>query len=182
MTREQAKATLVTLGIAEPTDEQISAYLNTVNGAVKQEKDKAERYKAEADKVAELQAKLDEINNQGLSEVEKANKATEAANLKIAELEKSLEMMRVQNNLAALGITGEDAQNFFDENGKVNFTLLGQIMTTREENAAKKREAELAGKAGNPGGSGGGENEKTEGMSFAEKFNSIHAQEGGKNL
>ena len=32
MTREQAKQNLIAIGVAEPTDEQVSNYLNQVNG------------------------------------------------------------------------------------------------------------------------------------------------------
>lgn len=173
MTREQAKANLVACGIEEPTEEQITNYLNQVNSAVKSEKDRADKYKTEADKAAALQKKLEDLNNQGLSEVEKANKATETANAKIAELEKSLKNMTIQNKLSALGITGEDAIKFFDENGELNFDILGQILSTREKNAAAAKEAELAGNAGNPGGNGrNGENsdEKTEAERFATNY------------
>ena len=58
MTRETAKSLLVTLGIETPTDEQITNYLNQVNKEVKSEKDRADKYKGEADKVAELQKQL----------------------------------------------------------------------------------------------------------------------------
>lgn len=173
MTREQAKANLVACGIEEPTDDQITNYLNQVNSAVKSEKDRADKYKTEADKAAALQKKLEDLNNQGLSEVEKANKATETANARIAELEKSLKNMTIQNKLSALGITGEDAIKFFDENGELNFDILGQILSTREKNAAAAKEAELAGNAGNPGGNGrNGENsdEKTEAERFATNY------------
>lgn len=173
MTREQAKANLVAFGIAEPTDEQITNYLNQVNGAIKSEKDRADKYKGEADKVAELQKQLEEINNKGLSEVELANKATEQANAKIAELEKSLKAMQVQKELSTLGITGEAAEKFFDESGNVNFTTLGQILSTREADAAAKKEAELAGNAGNPGGNGGNggnEPQKTAAEAYAENY------------
>lgn len=172
MSREQAKANLIACGIAEPTEEQITNYLNQVNGAVKSEKDRADKYKAESEKVAELQKQLDEINNKGLSDVERANKATEMANARIAELEKSLKTMTVQNKLSALGITGEDATKFFDENGELNFETLGQILSTREKNAATAKEKELAGNAGNPGGQGGGSTppDKTDDVKFAEGY------------
>lgn len=171
MTRETAKSLLVTLGIETPTDEQITNYLNQVNKEVKTEKDRADKYKSEADKVAELQKQLDDLNNKGLSEVELANKATEQANAKIAELEKSLKTMTVQNKLSALGITGEDATKFFDENGELNFDTLGQILTNREKAAAIAKEKELAGNAGNPGGSNSnGEPEKTADIQFAESY------------
>lgn len=183
MTREQAKALLVTLGIAEPTEDQITNYLNSVNKEVKSEKDRAEKYKAESEKVAALQKQLDDLNNKGLSDVEKANKATEQANARIAELEKSLKTMTVQNKLSSLGITGEDATKFFDENGELNFDTLGQILTTREKNAAAAKEAELAGNAGNPGGQGGsngGGEEKTEGETFAQMFNARNNPQKGE--
>ena len=50
MTREQAKQNLISIGVAEPTDEQVSNYLNQVNGETKKEKDRADGYKAKADK------------------------------------------------------------------------------------------------------------------------------------
>ena len=59
MTREDAKKNLIACGIAEPTDEQITNYLNQVNGAIKTEKDRAEKYKAESEKVTDLQKQLD---------------------------------------------------------------------------------------------------------------------------
>ncbi|MBO7732764.1 MAG: hypothetical protein J6S67_09435 [Methanobrevibacter sp.] len=173
MTRETAKSLLVTLGIETPTDEQITNYLNQVNKEVKSEKDRADKYKGEADKVAELQKQLEELNSKGLSEVELANKATEKANAKIAELEKSLKTMTVQNKLSALGITGEEATKFFDENGELNFDTLGQVLTNREKAAAIAKEKELAGNAGNPGGNGGnggGEPQKTAAETFAESY------------
>ena len=183
MTREQAKALLVTLGIAEPTEDQITNYLNSVNKEVKSEKDRAEKYKAESEKAAELQKKLEEINNQGLSDVEKANKATEQANARIAELEKSLKTMTVQNKLSALGITGDDATNLISADGEINFDTLGQILTTREKNAAAAKEAELAGNAGNPGGQGGsgsGGDEKSQGEIYAAKFNAQYNSQKGE--
>lgn len=45
MTREQAKQNLISIGISEPTDEQVSNYLNQLNGETKKEKDKAAEYK-----------------------------------------------------------------------------------------------------------------------------------------
>ena len=116
---------------------------------------------------------LEELNSKGLSEVELANKATEKANAKIAELEKSLKTMTVQNKLSALGITGEEATKFFDENGELNFDTLGQVLTNREKAAAIAKEKELAGNAGNPGGNGGnggGEPQKTAAETFAESY------------
>ena len=172
MTREDAKKNLVACGVTEPTDEQITSYLNQVNGAIKSERDRADKFKLEADRVGELQKQLDEINSKGLSDVEKANKATEQANAKIAELERSLKKMQTQKELAELNIVGEEAESLFTEDGSLNFQTLGQILTNREKNAATAKEKELAGNAGNPGGQGGASStpEKTDDVKFAESY------------
>lgn len=173
MTREQAKANLVACGIAEPTDEQITSYLNQLNGAVKVEKDRADRLKAEADKVTALQAQLDELNSKGLSDVEKANKATEAALNKVAELEKNIKTMQTQKQLAELGIVGENAEKLISADGNVDFVILGQILSETKAKAETAKEAELAGKSGNPNGNGGlgnPEPEKTVAETFAESY------------
>lgn len=180
MTREIAKGILVSLGIENPTDEQVTNYLNSVNKEVKSANDKAEKYRSEAEKVTELQKQLDEINSKGLTDVEKANKATEDALKKVAELEKNIKTMQTQKELATLGITGEVADNMFNEDGSLNFATLGQVLTEREKAAATAKEAELAGKAGNPGGSnGGGEPEKTVAETYAEGY-AKRMTEGGK--
>ena len=180
MTREQSKQFLESLGIENVTDEMITNHLNQVNNAIKSEKDRAEKYRSEAEKVTELQKQLDEINSKGLTDVEKANKATEDALKKVAELEKNIKTMQTQKELATLGITGEVADNMFNEDGSLNFATLGQVLTEREKAAATAKEAELAGKAGNPGGSnGGGEPEKTAAETYAEGY-AKRMTEGGK--
>ena len=180
MTREQAKANLAACGVENPTEEQITNYLNQVNGAVKNEKDRADRLKTEADKVSALQAQLDELNSKGLTEVEKANKATEAALAKVSELEKNIKTMQTQKQLAELGIVGESAEKFFDSNGNVDFAVLGQILSDTKAKSAAEKETELAGKAGNPNGngdSGSSGDEKT----VAEKFASDYAKRIAEN-
>lgn len=173
MTREEARKNLVACGVAEPTEEQITNYLNQVNGAVKSERDRADKLKSEADKVTELQKQLDEINSKGLSDVEKANRETEVANKRIAELEKSIKTMQTQKQLAELGIVGESAEKFFDADGNVDFSVLGQILSDTKSKSAAEKEAELASKAGNPGGngnSGQSGDEKTVAEKFAESY------------
>lgn len=171
MTREQSKQYLSSLGIENVTEEMITSHLNQINSAIKSEKDRAEKFRAEAEKVTELQKQLEDINSKGLSEVEKANRETEKATARIAELEKSLKKMQTQKELASLNIVGEEAESLFAEDGSLNFQTLGQILTIREKNAAAAKEAELAGKAGNPGGSnGGGGDEKTADIVYAESY------------
>lgn len=171
MNRDEAKKALIGLGIAEPDETQVTNFLNQINGATKTERDRAEKYRTEADKVAELQKQLDEMNSKGLSDVERANKATEDALKKVAELEKNIKTMQTQKQLAELGITGETAEKFISADGTVDFSVLGQILSDTKANAKAEREAELAGKAGNPGGSNGGsEPEKTADVQYAESY------------
>lgn len=152
MTREQAKQNLVALGIEEPTSEQVDSYLNALHGEVQKEKNLAEKYKTDALKVAELQAKLDEINNANLTELEKANKATETANAQILELQAQIAKINLQKSLAEIGITGESAEKLFDADGKLDTSVLGQIITDRETKAISAKEQELLKGTPNPSG------------------------------
>jgi len=174
MTREDAKKNLEGFGIENPTEEQITNYLNQVNGESKKEKDRADRYKADAQKVTELQKQLDELQNSNLSDIEKANKATEEANAKIAELEKQMARANTLKSLADKGITGEDAENLIHEDGSIDFDTLGKILSDRETAAATKKEQEIANNSTNPnGGSGSSKNPddgKTEDVKIAESI------------
>lgn len=171
MTREEAKAKLVSFGVAEPTDEQITNYLNTINGEVKKEKDRADRLKTEADKVTELQKQLDEINGKSMTDIEKAQKEAQTANERAASLEAELKRMRYNAELAKAGVGADDVDKFFNENGEVDFSVLGQIISGARAAGASAKEAEIAGKATNPGGGtqqGGNDNEKTDAEKMAE--------------
>lgn len=170
MTRETAKQNLIGFGIENPTDEQVTNYLNQVNGESQKEKARAEQYKEDAKKVSELQKKLTEMENANLSDIEKANKSVEEANTKIAELEKQIKRTETLKALADKGITGDDATNLIHEDGTIDFDTLGKILTDRETEAAKKKEQEIASSSTNPNGGKGeeGKDEKPVDVSFAE--------------
>ena len=155
MTREQAKQNLVTIGVSEPTDEQITNYLNQVSGETQRERTRADKYKADADKATDLQKQLDEINQQGLSDLEKANNRT-------AELEKQLKTMQQKQSLAELGIIGESADKLIKEDGSLDYAVLGQIITDRETKASSAKEQELLKNTPNPNGGSGGKHEEPE--------------------
>ena len=176
MTREQAKAFMKdTLGIEEPTDEQVTSYLNSVNSEVKREKDRADKLKLDADRAAQLQKQIDEINNQNLSEVEKANKEKDDVIAQMNAMQKKLDRIEQLKALAEKGITGEQAEKLFSEDGKLDYEVLGQIITDRENAAKTAKEQEIANNQGNPGGgtSGTGKelDEKPEDVKNAEKLN-----------
>ena len=84
----------------DATDEQITNLLNQNNSEVAREKGKADKYKADAQKADDLQKQLDDLNSQNLSDIEKANKALETANQRIAELEKAQEIATQRSSVA----------------------------------------------------------------------------------
>lgn len=169
MTREQAKQNLISIGISEPTDEQVSNYLNQLNGETKKEKDKAAEYKAKADKADELQSKIDEIEAGNLTELEKANKALETANNQIAELQKSNAIRDLREKaMTDFKITAEQAKTVVKEDGSFDTTVLGQIISEKETASAQAKEQEIAKGTPNPGGGGSNQDlEKTEAEKIA---------------
>lgn len=171
MTREQCKQFISqTFGVEEPTDEQISAYLNNVNGAIKSEKDRADALKKDADLAKDLKSQLDAINAEKMTDIEKANAETEKANAKIADLEKQMKAMETKTKLAELGIVGEQAEKFFGENGELNFEVLGQVISEREKKASADKEKELFDSTPNPNGGSGTPEQKSEAETFAEGY------------
>ena len=173
MTREQAKQNLISIGVAEPTDEQISSYLNQVNGETQKEKDKANQYKAKAEKADELQTQLDEIEAGNLTEVEKVNKDLEAANNLIAKLQKD-NAVRDQREAAMTNfkITAEQAKAVVKDDGSLDYTELGKIMSEKETAAAQAKEQEIAKHQDIPGGGNnkGGADNKTNAEKIAESL------------
>lgn len=143
MSRNEVKELMKSWGIEEPTDEQITDYLNRVQKEVKTAEDKANRYKADADKVKDLEKQIEELNSANLTDIEKANKATEDAMNKVADLEKTVKQMKQLKALAEVGIVGEDAEGLFGEDGSLNIEKLGEIIGAREKAAVDvyKKEA-----------------------------------------
>ena len=179
MTREQAKQKLISFGVAEPTDEQISDLLNSINAETKKEKDRADGYKAKADKADELQSQLDELNSQNMTEVEKATKALESANQKIAELEKR-DIIRTQraNAMEKFGLTAEQASKVVTDDGATDYEVLSQIFADSKKSAIAEYEKQKLDGTPNPGGSTGGSGEeKTTAEKLVEKFYGGQKQE-----
>lgn len=167
MTREQAKQNLIGFGIAEPTEEQITNYLNQIGAETKKEKDRADGYKAKAEQSDEYKRQLDELQSQGLSDAEKAARDLQAANDRIAELEKN-QMLADRKSAAVekFKVTAEQAGKIVKDDGTFDFDVLGQIIAEKETAAAAAKEKELLDGTPNPGG-GKGNNEK---LSSAEQI------------
>ena len=157
----------------EATDEQITNLLNQNNSEVAKEKNKVSQYKAKADTADDLQKQLDEIQAGNLTELEKANKALETANQQIADLQKS-NAIRDQREAAMTNfkITAEQAKTVVKDDGSLDYTELGKIISEKETAAAQAKEQEIAKNQDIPGGGSnkGGADNKTNAEKIAESL------------
>ena len=133
--RAEVKEMFKAWGIEEPTEEQITEYLNGVAKEVKAADDRANKYKADADKVKDLEKQLEELNSQNLTDLELSQKKTEEALKEVESLRSTVKQMELQKSLAEIGITGDDATGLFGEDGSLNTELLGKIIEGREKSA-----------------------------------------------
>ena len=167
---------LIAMGISEENADKIMAdYGSTVQKA----NAKAEQYKEKANKADELQTQLDELNSQNMTEVEKATKALESANQKIAELEKR-DVIRTQraNAMEKFGLTAEQASKVVTDDGATDYEVLGQIFADSKKSAIAEYEKQKLDGTPNPGGSAGGSGEeKTTAERLVEKFYGGQKQE-----
>lgn len=158
----------------EATDDQITRMLNQMNSEVQAERSKADKYKAEADKVSELEKQIKDLSNQNVSGAEKAAKDLEDAQKRIAELEKAQAIMSTKKSaMEKFHINAEQADKVIREDGSLDFDALGQIMSEKETAAATAKEQEIAKNQGNPGGSsnGDGKDEKPDDLANIETIN-----------
>ena len=147
MTREEAKQNLQALGIEEPSEAQVTNYLNQFHST-----------KPEPNKEPKPEPKP---NNEPKPNKEpKPEPDGEIAKLqeKIAQLEKESARKDIRAYAAEKGITGEKVENvlsvFLDdvEKAKTAIDSLSEIIADRETTAAKNKEKEIADGTKNPGG------------------------------
>lgn len=157
----------------DATDAQVTNLLNQSNSELAKEKAKADRYKADAQKSTDLQKQLDELQAGNLTELEKANKALETANQQIADLQKS-NAIRDQREAAMTNfkITAEQAKTVVKDDGSLDYTELGKIMSEKETAAAQAKEQEIAKNQDIPGSGSnkGGADNKTNAEKIAESL------------
>lgn len=201
MTREQAKQVLIGMGIEEPSDEQVSKYLDSVTGEVKKEKDKNASLQEKANKAADLEKELEELKQQNMTDAEKAElerQKEKAANEKrISDLESALATSqrealtgKITSIFANAGMQGDayagaikafsnmnkedalkEAQTFVDGISEVNKTTL--------DTAKAAWEKEILEKTPNPGGGAGDSNEtkKSDASEYAKAYSARMNQE-----
>lgn len=153
MSRDEVRNKLIGWGIEDPSEEQISDYLATINKEKKSAEDKAQAFKAEAERVKDLERQIKERDEASMSDIEKANKATEEAVQEMEILKQTVKKMTMERDLAEIGIKGEDAEGLFNENGELNTTKLGEILTNREKNAVATYQKEALNSTPSPLGS-----------------------------
>lgn len=139
----------------DATDEQITNLLNKSGEEMVREKEKANQYKAKADKADELQTQLDELQAGNMTELEKANKALETANQQIAKLQKDNAVRDLRESaMSDFGITAEQAKTVVKEDGSFDTTSLGKIISDMKANAIAEYEKNALNSTPNPSNGG----------------------------
>lgn len=155
----------------DATDEQITNLLNKSGEEMAREKEKANQYKAKADKADELQTQLDELQNGNMTELEKANKALETANQQIAKLQKDNAVRDLRERaMSDFGITAEQAKTVVKEDGSFDTTSLGKIISDMKANAIAEYEKNALKGTPNPNNGGNNNNGGTGNKTNAEKI------------
>ena len=114
-----------------------------------------------------------------MTDAEKQAADLKKANDRIAELEKAQSLSAQRNSVVEkFKVTSEQAKQIVKDDGSFDYDVLGQIISDKEAAAATAKEQEIAGKAGNPNGaSGGNENGKSTAENLATKFFGNQKQE-----
>lgn len=176
MTRAQAKQQLIDLGIAEPTEEQISKLLDSVTEETKSEKARADKYREKADKADNLEKQLTDLQNQNLSDDEKRQKEKEELEKKVAELTANSFKSEAKAILKGAGMDDESIEALLPgmiadtlENTQARANAYVSAMNKSIENAIKAKEKDDLDGTGTPGGEGG-EDDKTDDVKNAESL------------
>lgn len=176
MTREEAKQNLIALGIAEPTDEQVTSYLNQFHNQPKPNPTPAPTPTPTPAPVPTPQPNP----NPEPKPTPGSGEDIEALRNQIAELQRENAQKDIRAYAAEKGLTGEQAEKvlagFKDdlESAKAAIDSMSEIISARETSAAQAKEKEILDKSTNPGGgsggSGGGGDDKPEDVKNAEQI------------
>lgn len=174
MTREEAKQNLIALGIAEPTDEQVTNYLNQFHNQPKPNPTPAPTPTPTPAPVPTPQPNPTPEPTPGSGE------DIETLKNQIEELRRENVKKDIRAYAAEKGLTGEQADKvlagFKDdlESAKAAIDSMSEIISARETSAAQAKEKEILDKSTNPGGgsggSGGGGDDKPEDVKNAEQI------------
>lgn len=175
MTREEAKQNLVALGIEEPTDAQVTNYLNQFHNNRPTPAPNPNPAPKPEPQPTPAPAPNPQPNQnpapQNDDEIEKLRKQIDA-------LQKENIKKDIRAYAAEKGLTGEQAENVlagFQDNydlAKTAIDSMSQIIADKETAAAQAKEQEIANRSINPGGGnpGGKGEEKTNAEKIVEKL------------
>ena len=176
MTRAEAKQKLIDLGVAEPTEDQISSLLDSVTAETKAEKARADKYKEKADKADAFEKELNDLKDQNLSDDEKRQKENEQLQQKIAELTTNNFKSEAKAILKGAGMDDEDIEALLPgmiadtlENTQARANAYVAVMNKSKENAIKEHDKAALDDTKVPGGDNGGDN-KTDDVKNAESL------------
>lgn len=183
VTREQATDQLKAVGVENPTEEQITTYLNNVNAEAIKEKFKADSYKAKADKADDLERQLTDLQNQNLTDAEKQQKENEKLQQQIKDLTESNLKTEAKAILAKAGLSDEDIEVLLPgmiadslENTQARANAYVTTINKFKDNAIKEHDKTALDNTGTPGG-GTGDDKKTNAEKIAEKLFGSKKQE-----
>lgn len=172
MTREDIKKSF-----PDATEEQITAILNINWNDVKAWKDKVPK-KADYDELVRKAKEYDKLEEAGLTDEEKVQKALREAEDAKADFAKKTNRLDAEKILVAAGLAEEDYKDLIDgivsddaDTTKSMVTNLANLITKQKESAIQKTKEELMDETHTPGGKGGsGGEEKTDAEKFAESL------------
>lgn len=174
MTREEAKQNLIALGIAEPSDDQVTNYLNQFHNQPKPNPTPAPTPTPTPSPAPTPQPNPTPEPTPGSGE------DIETLKNQIEELRRENVQKDIRAYAAEKGLTGEQAEKvlagFKDdlESAKAAIDSMSEIISARETSAAQAKEKEILDKSTNPGvgsgGSGGGKDDKPEDVKNAEQI------------
>lgn len=172
MTREEAKQNLIEIGIAEPTDEQVTSYLNQFHNQPKPNPTPAPTPTPTPAPTPQPNPTPEPTPGSG--------EDIETLKNQIEELRRENVKKDIRAYAAEKGLTGEQAEKvlagFKDdlESAKAAIDSMSEIISARETSAAQAKEKEILDKSTNPGGgsggSGGGGDDKPEDVKNAEQI------------
>lgn len=175
MTREQVKELF-----PDATEEQITAILN-INGTDLTEAKKKNVDPKVLKQLQEDSAAYKKLQEAGLTDEEKIQKALDDAAASKADFQKKSNRLDVEKILVGAGLTEDDYKDLIDglvsedaEASKTLATNLATMLTKQKEAAVQKTKEELMdgtkGGSGGAGGSGGGGEEKPDDVKNAESI------------
>ena len=172
MTREDIKKEF-----PDATEEQITALLNINGNDIETWKKKVPK-KAEYDELLRKAGEYDKLEEAGLTDEEKVQKALEEAENAKAEFAKKTNRLDAEKILVGAGLSEEDYKDLIDgivsddaDTTKSMATNLANLITKQKESAIQKTKEELMDGTHTLGGKRGpGGGDKTDAEKFAESL------------